>query len=374
MNRKEANMRRKKNKNKKIDIYTALMLPLMTMFLLNIGLVATTWAWYTASVSSGVNEIKAVATESTVNIYPKPSSNDLTNVAALSNNESVQKGTNGLYTLESGITYIVELINNGSSASGYHCVFTVMDANGIEIGQFYTSNFQSSFKFSISQQVGKGVKIKVKTLWGSHNGEKNLVENEDSKVLTYLDNGLKIETPESYALRNAKKYGDIPKFSYSIKFYDQNTNQEIKTSISNETEQEVIELNDYLVDGYELVESEDYEIVDGVMYLFIDPEIDSNIFNIYYTQSTTSQGTGTDPSILAKSKQNEGNETPEETPPVQETDPSTSQSETETNPTPATEEAVVEDGGGEAGETGEEEIPTEEKKEVDGNAQSETGD
>ena len=37
-------MRRKKNKNKKIDIYTALMLPLMTMFLLNIGLVATTWA------------------------------------------------------------------------------------------------------------------------------------------------------------------------------------------------------------------------------------------------------------------------------------------------------------------------------------------
>lgn len=366
-------MRRKK---KDTDIYRIWMLPLITMFLLNVGLVATTWAWYTASVSSGVNEIKARATESTVSIYPQPSasSSGVTNVSATSGIEAIQKGTDGIYTLESDTTYLVELTNDGSSASGYHCVFTIMNTSGNEIGRFYTPNFKPSFNFSISQQAGEAVKIKVETLWGSHDKGENIVTNESSYVLTYSESVLNIKTQSSFALRQAENLENITKFSYSIRFYDQNTKQEIKAGISNETEEEVIVLNDYLVDGYELVESEDYEIVDEVMYLFIDPEIESNIFNIYYTQSTTSQGNGTEPPIPDESKQNEGNETPEETPPFQETDPSTSQSETETNPTPATEEAVVEDGGGEAGETGEEEIPTEEKKEVDGNAQSETGE
>lgn len=76
-------MRRKK---KDIDIYRILMLPLMTMFLLNIGLIATTWAWYTASISTGVNSIKA-GVDVSVSVSPEASVN------------------NGIYSLQSGNEY-----------------------------------------------------------------------------------------------------------------------------------------------------------------------------------------------------------------------------------------------------------------------------
>ena len=93
-------MRRKK---KDTDIYRILMLPLMTMFLLNIGLVATTWAWYTASVSSGVNTIKAGA-QVTVTVKDSTGS-------PISN-------TDGKYVLEGNEKYTVTC-KAGSAETGY---------------------------------------------------------------------------------------------------------------------------------------------------------------------------------------------------------------------------------------------------------------
>ena len=101
-------MLKKKNKNKKINIYTALMLPLMSMFLLNIGLVATTWAWYTASISSGVNEIKA-GVDVSVEVYE--------------NNKPIEVQNNSC-SLKAKNQYTFKF-THGSAANGYYALITV---------------------------------------------------------------------------------------------------------------------------------------------------------------------------------------------------------------------------------------------------------
>ena len=103
-------MRRKK---KDTDIYRILMLPLMTMFLLNIGLVATTWAWYTASVSSGVNTIKAGA-QVTVTVKDSTGS-------PISN-------TDGKYVLEGNEKYTVTC-KAGSAETGYVVLMDIFHEN-----------------------------------------------------------------------------------------------------------------------------------------------------------------------------------------------------------------------------------------------------
>ena len=101
-------MRRKKNK--KIDIYTALMLPLMTMFLLNIGLVATTWAWYTASVSSGMSTIKA-GVDVSVEVFKEG-----VNAPIELPNNCISLEANNNYTFK---------FTPGSAANGYYALITV---------------------------------------------------------------------------------------------------------------------------------------------------------------------------------------------------------------------------------------------------------
>lgn len=100
----------RKKKNEKLDIYTVLMLPLMTIFLLNIGLIATTWAWYTASVSTGVNEIKA-GVDVSVQVFEEGSTNPI----------EVQ---NNSINLEAGKEYTFTF-TPGSSANGYYALITV---------------------------------------------------------------------------------------------------------------------------------------------------------------------------------------------------------------------------------------------------------
>ena len=100
-------MRRKK---KDIDIYRILMLPLMTMFLLNIGLVATTWAWYTASVSSGVNSIKA-GVDVSVEVFKEDSTEPI-------------EVENYSISLEAGKEYTFTF-TPGSAANGYYALITV---------------------------------------------------------------------------------------------------------------------------------------------------------------------------------------------------------------------------------------------------------
>ena len=106
-------MLKKKNNNKKIVIYKALMLPLMTMFLLNIGLIATTWAWYTASISSGVNSIKAG-----VDVSVEVSKEGLDDPIAVQNN-SVSLEANSKYKFT---------FTHGSAANGYYALITVSNS------------------------------------------------------------------------------------------------------------------------------------------------------------------------------------------------------------------------------------------------------
>ena len=69
------------------DINIKLMVPLLSMLVCTICLCATTWAWYTASVSTGVNSIVAGA-----NVSETVSCGESCNVSK----------TDGVYILEPG--------------------------------------------------------------------------------------------------------------------------------------------------------------------------------------------------------------------------------------------------------------------------------
>ena len=163
-------MRRKKNKNKKIDIYTALMLPLITMFLLNIGLVATTWAWYTASVSSRVNSIRAASTWSTANIISQSASTYKLSTevgiepieVSLTDSESV--------SLAGGNAYIFSITNEGNSHSGYYCLLT-FETEGGKVEKIYTENFGSQTtdgnEVTFIACLYDDATVSLQTFWGN---------------------------------------------------------------------------------------------------------------------------------------------------------------------------------------------------------------
>lgn len=102
---------RRKRTDEKLDIYRALMLPLITMFLLNLGLIATTWAWYTASISTGVNTITA---------------GPQVNVTVTQNGTSIPQ-QNGYYSLSENEECKIEL-SGGVASNGYYALLEISDS------------------------------------------------------------------------------------------------------------------------------------------------------------------------------------------------------------------------------------------------------
>lgn len=172
-------MRRKKNKNKKIDIYTALMLPLMTMFLLNIGLIATTWAWYTASISTGVNEIRAASTWSTANISSQSANTYKLSTAVGFEPIEVSLTDGELVSLTGGNAYIFSITNEGNSHSGYYCLLT-FETNGGEVEEIYTENFGNqttgSNDVTFIVCLYDDATVSLQTFWGNPPEDKQTVE------------------------------------------------------------------------------------------------------------------------------------------------------------------------------------------------------
>ena len=185
-------MRRKK-KNEKLDIYRLLMLPLMTMFLLNVGLIATTWAWYTASVSSGVNTITAGP-----QIEIK--------VTQAGHTDPEDPEDNGDYTLYKNQTYNLE-ITPGNAETGYLVLMDITDAQPYSTSLFdlfitsaYAEEIPSKYYVVIphqseQQKVRVTVKtsdedkaLKLKKLWIEKTGE--TISNSEIGIYTLITDGM----------------------------------------------------------------------------------------------------------------------------------------------------------------------------------------
>ena len=308
-------MLKKKNKNKKIDIYTALMLPLMTMFLLNIGLIATTWAWYTASVSSGVNEIKAGATSSTANISiesantyrlsaePEETVNQLTNFVLFDG---------GSISLTGGNAYIFSITNEGTSHSGYYCLLA-FKTDGGEVEKIYTENFGSQTtdgnEVTFIACLYDDATVSLQTFWG----------NPPEDIQT-VEEVVELFKPQAEETQEEIITGDIDEMQQATSTTD--------------------------------ITDEPTETTEDPVMGPTDPSSETEIVS--------------DPS----SEEINGGEP---TTPVQEPEQSTAPSENEKKSTQTNGKAVVEEDNDEVGGTGEE-TSTEAKAEVVDNARSESGD
>lgn len=364
-------MRRKK---KDIDIYRILMLPLMTMFLLNIGLIATTWAWYTASISTGVNSIKA-GVDVSVSVSPEASVN------------------NGIYSLQSGNEYTFTF-TLGNAANGYYALITVSNptvATNPLTNLFMTSAYAESEELyaveipaenttkEITIHAAEDKQIRFDYLWKSDEiadlgdgkieykeVEYSLISNSESPftigklevvyTVTFVDgennevskteyktkeNSVTVIAPEGYYLHpEGEETSPVSERSYQVEYFP---NQELKIEVVSKEPEPTI-----------LTEGEQSSEMANESSVGTNPPAEIPI----------SEGS------LSKQESEESISDPS-----QSTENPTS--ETETTSTPAAGETIEEQSNTEVNEAGEvtgvEETTTEEKTEIE-DAQSETGE
>ena len=322
-------MLRKKNKNKKIDIYTALMLPLMTMFLLNIGLIATTWAWYTASVSSGVNTIKAGAQVT---------------VTVTDSNGSPISDTDGKYVLEGNKTYIVTC-QAGSAEMGYVVLMDInhenRSASSTLLDLFfipaYAETVNTKFYVELQKDTTKTVTIttpsdstqkqilSLKKVWCERDGE----SISSTLIVGYEPASANIDlnpTPNqiSYTINLLKEDGTHFKQSEvtnGISTFSGNTEEDLDAVITVEdTEETEIKMPSF--DGYELISVNGEDPKES--YLLTEGQ--ENEFNAVYKKIETKEesitGSGKEENIAGNNETGESEsavvEIPEQTePPVE---------------------------------------------------------
>lgn len=112
-------------------------------------LIGTTWAWYSASLTSGENEITVANFAVDVTITPQNGEDTATPIQA----------TDGTYTLTGG-NYTVKLSVNSSTGSATTGFCQVL-ANGTP---YYTGDFNSEFTFTI--KVEGSADVKFTPMWG----------------------------------------------------------------------------------------------------------------------------------------------------------------------------------------------------------------
>ncbi|MGM9957994.1 MAG: hypothetical protein ACI32B_01980 [Erysipelotrichaceae bacterium] len=282
------------------DINIKLMAPLLCILVCTICLCATTWAWYTASVSTGVTSIVTGA-----NVSENVSYDEGCTVT----------GENGSYTLsnntESNIEFRIQFIL-GEAANGYFAEISISDnpsitnllylfANRIyaEEGQqevitngnyyFYIDNNNNTLKISLAPGVSK--KISINYIWASDAKD----ENNKPKYTGDVKDSSRIDNSGAGILLESNT--NIPKYKYSIRFVNNVTYEEIREKISDETVYESVILSDYEIDGYEIVAADCDKTDEEGMRFYINPDIETNEFVIYYqkkaVEDNTSQGTET---------------------------------------------------------------------------------
>lgn len=284
------------------DFSIKLMVPLLTILVCTICLCATTWAWYTASVSTGVNSIKAGVNDSDIQItyIENTVSNEEASIAATSE-PLVVNLVDGYYNLANHIEYTVSIKNSGESTSGYHCMITVIytPLDGEQItAVLYTDKFTKDAGIEFKLRPLIDCKIKIDTLWSNPPEVPNVIYNEDTKPIDLKNGEITFEVASATSLREEDTITPPPTYDYLIRFIDSDSqNYEIKEAITGSTSEGCIsiEYNDYLKEGYELVISEDIEIDDdGTIWFEIDPEEQVNEFKLFYKMIETNDAPAED--------------------------------------------------------------------------------
>lgn len=279
------------------DFNIKLIVPLLTILVCTICLCATTWAWYTASVSTGVNSIKAGSHESTVEItYPANAlSNEETISAQAVNNEAVLSiNQDGYYEFDSNVEYKVKISNDGESTFGYHCMITVicnLSDDTQTSAVLYTGNFTKEPGITFTLNPSINCKIKIDTMWGNPPSEANAIAQDGVKQIKLVDYAIIFDVPSTLSLIEEDTKTPPPTYEYTIRFIDSDSpNYEIQPAITGSAPEGCIsiEYNDYLKEGYELVISEDIEIDDdGTIWFEINPEEQVNEFKLFYKMIET---------------------------------------------------------------------------------------
>lgn len=277
-------MRRKK-KNKKLDIYTVLMLPLMTMFLLNIGLIATTWAWYTASVSTGVNTIKA---------GPQVS------VRVTQNGTPVLLQANGYYLLSENVECKIEL-SGGIAINGYYALLEISDSTTSTslINTLFTpvyaesSQLNYAVKYPAENQQSTSITIasssstkqlRINCVWANdiQINSNSLTYGATTYSLVNSNNTISLEETKktSYTINLLNEEGTPLKQSevmVGISTFSENTGEDQDAVITVEDAEET-EITIPNIEGYELVSVNGEDPKES--YLLVEGQ--ENVFNVKY--------------------------------------------------------------------------------------------
>ena len=164
------------------DLIVALFMPVLTILLSMICLSVTTWAWFTASISTGVNEIKAASTWSTANISSQSAST--CNLSTEVGIEPIEVAlTDGEFVFlvgnATGNAYKFSITNEGNSHSGYYCLLTFKTADG-KVEEIYTANFGSqtigSNETTFIACLYDDTTVSLQTFWGNPPEDKLTVE------------------------------------------------------------------------------------------------------------------------------------------------------------------------------------------------------
>lgn len=177
------------------ELMTRLFIPVTTILVSLVCFTLTTWAWYTASVSTGVNSITAATTftnvsatsDPPVNTYNMSEEDNQTEFTPI--NVEIIEGQSQL--LPGNQTYLFRLQNDGDSKSGYYCVLTFTATDNSEVKEYHTQNFgtqtETGNELIFIVTLNKESYITCHTNWGN--------PPENTEIIRYEDNIEVFEAP-----------------------------------------------------------------------------------------------------------------------------------------------------------------------------------
>ncbi len=261
------------------DINIKLMVPLLSMLVCTICLCATTWAWYTASVFTGVNSIVAGANVKETVTYGENCT------------ECILSSTDGMYLLEPNKTYVVTFKPEGNVAKGYYALIDITNEStnkstpetalqtlfGLFVNRVYAEgsgikghvyiNNNDHNTTSIKITVDSKKELKIQYIWKvDENIENDLGEEykdyKDSVFSTSAINSIKnntinnsevqssTQTTVTFNFINAETGEPLPYSALGIETYGLSENEELPQTAAIVLEADLEEYEIFAPNGY----------------------------------------------------------------------------------------------------------------------------
>lgn len=303
------------------DINIKLMVPLLSILVCTICLCATTWAWYTASVSTGVNSIVAGA-----NVSETVSCGESCNVSK----------TDGVYILEPG-DYILSFTEIGKAEYGYYALIDLeaynVPSNTASILNLFVNRVyaQGNDSFQGNIYIGKEISqpisipitvnvkkvLKIQYVWGVKDQNTNnvVLEGQYASYNNSIDVSAGICTladepaTVTFNFINAITGEALPYSALGIETYGLSENEELPQNATIVLEADLEEYQIFAPDGYLLQKDEsrgETEDQESRKYT-LEPGKDAviNVSCVVRPESNPNQNTG-DPQSSGEQNANEG--------------------------------------------------------------------